>query len=97
MNKTSLDSPLVSRAELNRWLQEDAEDNREQLQRLRRKLRQAKETELTPRQRQILAMRYEQQLSPAQIARELGVHRSTVSRTLHRAQARLHHYLQYTL
>lgn len=97
MNKTCLDSPLVKRAELNRWLQEDAEDNSQQLRRLRQKLRQAREAELTPRQRQILSMRYEQQLSPAQIARELGVHRSTVSRTLHRAQARLHHYLQYTL
>ena len=32
-----------------------------------------------------------------EIARELGVHRSTVSRTLHRAQARLRHYLQYSL
>jgi len=97
MNRTCLDSPLVSRAELNRWLQEDAEDNREQLRRLRRNLQQARETELTARQQQILFMRYEQQLTPAQIARELGVHRSTVSRTLQRAQNRLYRCLQYTL
>ena len=97
MDKTSLDSPLLLRAEVQAWLQEDAEDNSCQLHRLRQKLRQAREAELTPRQRQILLMRYEQQLSPAQIARELGVHRSTVSRTLHRAQARLHHCLQYSL
>ena len=97
MNRTCLDSPLVQQAELKRWLQEDAGDNSQQLHRLRRKLQQARDAELTDRQRQILFMRYEQQLTPAQIALELGVHRSTVSRTLQRAQNRLYHYLQYTL
>lgn len=79
------------------WLRENGEDNALQLERLRRNLRLAREQELTPRQRRVLELRYERNMSVTQIARHLGVNPSTISRTLRRAQERLRRYLQYTL
>lgn len=72
-------------------------DNHEQQERLRRNLPLACEQALTPRQRQLLRMHFEQQMSEADIARALSLHRSTVSRTLLRARRRLHDALQYSL
>ena len=79
------------------WLRENADDNQEQMERLLRNLRKARVQELTPRQQQMLSMRFEQNMSGAEIARELGLNRSTVSRTLRRAQERLRRCLQYAL
>ena len=79
------------------WLRENADDNQEQMERLLRNLRKARVQELTPRQQQMLSMRFEQNMSGAEIARELGLNRSTVSRTLRRAQKRLRRCLQYAL
>ena len=79
------------------WLRENAEDNEEQLARLRKNLRLAREQELTPCQRQVLELHYEQGLSVTQIARQLDVNPSTVSRTLHRAHERLRRCLRYAL
>ncbi len=42
-------------------------------------------------------MHFEQNMSVTEIARELGLNRSTVSRTLRRAQERLRRCLQYAL
>ena len=78
------------------YRRETAEDNALQMERLRRNLRQARERELTPRQRQLLELHYDRQLSVTEIARELGVHPSTVSRTLKRARQRLQRCLRYT-
>ena len=77
------------------WMRENAEDNSEQLSRLKRNLRQARELELTPRQRQVLAMHFDQDLSVTQIARELHVNPSTITRTLQRAKGRLRRCLRY--
>lgn len=77
------------------WLRENGEDNNLQLERLRRNLRQVRESELTPRQRQLLELHYDQQLSVTEIAHQIGVHPSTVSRTLQRARKRLQQYLRY--
>lgn len=79
------------------WLRENAEDNSEQLARLRRNLRRAREQELTPCQRQVLEMHFDREMSVTQIARELGRSPSSVSRTLQRAQNRLRRYLRYSL
>lgn len=77
------------------WLRENAEDNSEQLERLKRNLRLARKQELTPRQSQMLSMYFDQGMNMSQIARELGLNRSTVSRTLVRAKARLYRCLRY--
>lgn len=79
------------------WLRENGEDNSERLERLRRNLRRAREQELTPCQRQVLDMHFEQEMSVTQIARELGVNPSSVTRALQRAKERLRRYLQYSL
>ena len=46
-------------------------------------------------QREVLLAYYMQDLSIPQIAQDRGVHKSTVSRTLHRAEAKLRRYLRY--
>lgn len=79
------------------WQRENSEDNALQLERMRRNLRIAREKELTPRQRCMLELYYDRQMSVTEIAQELGVNVSTVSRTLQRARNRLRRYLQYTL
>ena len=79
------------------WLRENAEDNSQRLERLYRNLRQVREQELTPRQQQVLELYYDRHLTLREIAQELGVHSSTVCRTMQRARARLRRYLQYSL
>lgn len=61
----------------------------------RKRLQNVIDNELTPRQRQILLAYYFQNQNQAQIARELGVHRSTVNRTLQRAEKRVRRCLKY--
>lgn len=78
------------------WMRENAEDNTLQLERMKRNLRIAREKELTPRQRCMLELYYDQQMSVTEIAQELRVNVSTVSRTLQRARNRLRRYLQYS-
>jgi len=58
-------------------------------------MRMALERELTPRQKQLVEMYYIRQLRMSDIADELGLDLSTVSRTLKRARARLRRSLQY--
>lgn len=83
--------------DLTAWRRDHCEDNSERLQRLRRNLRKAMSEELTPRQRQMLEMYYDREIPKADIARNLQVSRSTVSRTIARGQKRLRRYLQYSL
>ena len=51
--------------------------------------------ELTDRQRETLLAYYIEKLNIIQIAQRRGVHKSTVSRTLKRAEAKLRRYLRY--
>ena len=62
-----------------------------QMKRVQRVIRE----ELTANQREILLAYYIQDLSIPQIAVDRGVHKSTVSRTLHRAEDKLRRYLRY--
>ena len=61
---------------------------------IRRMLR-VMEQELTPIQRETLTLYYFQELSPAEIARIRGVYRSTVVRTIARAEKRMRRCLNY--
>lgn len=78
------------------WIRENAGDNGEQMERLMRNLRKAREEELTPRQRQMLEMRFEQNMKISEISEVLGVNRSTVSRTIIRAKKNLRSCLKYS-
>lgn len=62
-----------------------------QLKRVQRVIRE----ELTQIQREILLAYYMDNQTIPQIAEERGVHKSTVSRTLHRAEEKLRRYLRY--
>ena len=63
----------------------------QQLQRIRRVIR----CELTPQQQETLLAYYIQGQTIPQIAREQGVHKSTVWRSLERAEARIRRCLKY--
>ena len=60
-----------------------------------KRLNKVVENELTPVQREILVAYYFQQKTMTQIAEERGVNKSTVCRTLHRAEEKLRRYLKY--
>lgn len=62
-----------------------------QMQRIQRVLKE----ELTPLQRETLLAYYYQQQTIPQIAAQRGVSKSTVSRTLRRAEEKLRRYLRY--
>ena len=79
------------------WLRDNANDNSELLARLRQNLRRARQQELTPRQQQMLTLYYDQGMTMPQIAANLGVNCSTVSRTIRRAKRRLYRCLRYSL
>ena len=71
-------------------------DNRMRLRRLRRYLPEAMD-DLTTRQKEIVRMHFFEEKSVSDIARELEVNRSTVSRCLSRAERRLLRTLRFTL
>ena len=84
-------------ASLQLWQQGQQEDNRQQIRRLLVNLPLAVEEELTPRQRQIMRMRYSRNMSVTRIAQELGINKATVSRTLSRSTWKLYRSLRYSL
>lgn len=83
-------------ADMLAWVNATAPDNEEALERLHRALRHARGEALTERQRELLELHYEAGMGVSDIARTLGVNRSTVSRTLTRARRRLYERLRYT-
>ena len=62
-----------------------------QLKRVKRVIQE----ELTPLQRETLIAYYFQEQTVTQIASDRGVNKSTVSRTLKRAEAKLRRYLKF--
>ena len=59
------------------------------------RLKRVMEAELTPIQREIMTAFYFDQKTQSQIAAERGVHRSTICRTLKRAENRCRRCLKY--
>ena len=72
-----------------------AEDNREQMNRLKRNLGHALRQDITPRQREYMILYYGNRMTMEAIARQYGVSKSTVSRTLKRGRQRLYRCLRY--
>jgi len=79
------------------WNRANSEDNSERIERLRRNLRLAQRVELTSRQAEMIHLYYDLGYTQSQIAQELGVYKSSVSRTLKRGKERLKRYLKYSL
>lgn len=72
-----------------------ADDNREQISRLKRNLTHALRQDITARQREYMVLYYGKNMSMEAIARQCGVNKSTVSRTLKRGRQRLYRCLRY--
>jgi len=83
--------------DLRHWRTGDGDSNAERVARVISHLPRAMEHELTPRQRQILELHFYEDLTVTQIARKLGIHPSTVSRSLQRSARKLSHILRYTV
>ena len=77
------------------YLRSVASDNDEAISRLKRNLRLARQEELTPRQEQLLHLYFDEEMTMTEIARELDISKSTVSRTIARAKGRLERCLRY--
>lgn len=86
-----------SRIDLRQWYTGDSESNSQQLERLAERLPQAIDRELTERQRQVVMLHFYENMGTTQIARQLQISPSTVTRTLQRATQRLQRVLRYTL
>ena len=84
-------------ASLHVWRRSENGDNSPRLERLSHNLPLALKQELTPCQRRMVEMRYFQNMRVTDIAAELGISKSSVSRTLRRAQDRLYRSLRYSL
>ena len=69
--------------------------NSNELSRLKRNLIRALREDVTPRQRQALLLYYAEGLNMREIGEQLGVDKSTVSRTIKRGEQRLHRCLRY--
>ena len=78
---------LFDYAPLAQWQQGD-EDNSRRLRRLRRRLPDAM-AELTPRQRQMVDMQFQEELTVTEIARRLGLKESTVATRVLRGRTML--------
>lgn len=61
----------------------------------KKRVKRVIEEELTDVQREILLAYYFGELTQAQIAAQRGINKSTVCRTLHRAEKRLRMFLKY--
>ncbi len=72
-----------------------ASDNSAQHSRLKRNLLRALKEDVTPKQRRALLMYYSQGLNMREIGEQLGVDKSTVSRTIQRGEKRLRRCLRY--
>ena len=79
------------------YLRSVSEDNEQTRERMKRNLRRARREELTDRQKQMLYLYYEREMTMAAIAQHLSISKSTVSRTIARAERRLKQCLRYTL
>lgn len=69
--------------------------NSADITRLKRNLIRALQKDVTPRQREMLELYYAKGLNMRQIGELLGVHKSTVSRTVKRGERRLKRCLRY--
>lgn len=78
------------------WKRLTADTNDDQIARLKKNLTVAIQNELTPHQQRALLMYYSGGRTMREIADDLGVNTSTVSRTINRALKRLRKALRYT-
>lgn len=72
---------------------EEDSDNRIRLKKAQQLLQQIIKTRLTPRQRQVIIGYYFEKKTFRELGEELGINKSTVCRTAHRATEKIQDYL----
>ena len=72
-----------------------ASDNSQELDRLKRNLIRALREDVTEKQRKVLLLYYAEGYNMREIGEQLGVDKSTVSRTIKRGERRLQRCLRY--
>ena len=95
MKSTRYRKDAQTQAALEHYASCMAETNAAAMNRLRSNLKRALSEEVTPRQREILMRYYYNGERQTEIARALGVNKSTVCRTLRRGEAHLRRCLRY--
>lgn len=81
---------------LRMYEEQNAQDNREKLNRIGRLIQPAMESELNEKQRDIMMKYYFNGMTMQEISDVYGINRSTVSRYLTRARRKLERVLRYT-
>lgn len=77
------------------WLSADGEDNRAELERVKRILPMILEEFCTMKQMQYIKLYFIEKMTLKEIGAECGVNASTVSRTIHRGLDRAYPYLKF--
>ena len=72
-----------------------SQDNSQEVSQLKKNLIRAIQQDVTPRQRQLLLLYYGQGMNTREIGELLGLHPSSVSRTIQRGEQRLQRCLRY--
>ena len=81
-------------ADLAAYARDMAEDNSRQMGQVKRNLIRALKSDITEKQRLELLLYYGKGMTMTEISRRLGVHPSTVSRTIRRGEERLRRCLR---
>ena len=81
--------------QLKEFLTASAGDNRHKMMSIKKALKNAIVNELTEGQRRVLCMHYYENMGVNEIAKELGINKSSVSRRLQRARVKLGKVLKY--
>ena len=95
-SRSSYTATIDAAAILNWENETEDRSNLETLNRLKKNLAIAIESELTDRQREIITMAFFRKMRVTDIAEELRLSKSTVSRSLERAKAKLEKALKYS-
>lgn len=82
-------------ADMAMYVRQIQADNSQEVSRLKRNLIRALREDVTPRQRQALLLYYAEGKNMREIGEDLGVDRSTISRTIKRGERRLRRCLRY--
>lgn len=73
----------------------DSESNSEKIKRVKKIMLEVIKTDLTSRQKQLVMLYYYENMTMVEIAEQLGIDHSTVSRTLARARKNIMDKLKY--
>ena len=85
----------VYAADMAVYTRQMAADNSQEVSRLKRNLIRALKEHVTAKQRQVLLLYYAEGLNMREIGEQLGVDKSTISRTIKRGERRLQRCLRY--